>query len=146
MPKVSNQISWKIFLSDYHVFTSRFVSEWGRAKKRGGGWMFERENKLWARERERKGKYRIYLCPMQGEWKWWVVGGGGEKANERERKSERKNNNSQLKRGKLSLYIFLIFSDGLVWREKEKIDSILGASSLSSSCSLKKIFFPFTRS
>ena len=92
--KVSNQISWKIFLSDYHVFTSRFA----------------------VKERKKAQK----LCVNAYIATKWAVGVGECRGVWEEEKREKTTIPSQLKRGKLSLYIFLIFCGG----KKEKIKYI----------------------
>lgn len=98
MPKVSNQLKDFLFrLSCFHI--SFCKSEWGR------GQVSER--------REEKANTVCYnMCQQWSGWKKKVVGW---EANEWERTTI-----LNWKRGKLSLYIFLIFSDGLVCGEERE--------------------------
>lgn len=102
------QISWKIFFSDYHVFTSRFVR------------VNEGEGK-WAKEEKKRQILCAIICASrmggkEGGWVWWW------EANEWERTTI-----LNWKRGKLSLYIFLIFSDGLVCGEERENRLYIGS-------------------
>jgi hypothetical protein len=116
MPKVSNQISWKIFLSDYHVFTSRFAVK-------------EREGEM---RKKAKTLCELY-CRRSWVVRWDVRDGWHVRGRGSFTENERKNNNFQLKRGKLSLYIFLIFC---VARKRE--NRVYRSSSSSSHAQQKK--------